>query len=238
MIWKLCRDWYPAKEGYKGEDKSGWGVNTYYKKLKNPTLSFRISPVSYFDNRLLIHIELMWISWFIHIPIYSTIDDCDYPEFGFYYSNNALVLCWNMTKKFVYMPWDYTWIKTSRLLKDGTWAIDSKKTGRKDFWRDEWKEKLWQEIHHYKYTTKYNEVQDDVDATIGVSEMEHRPRWFKWTRLFAKTRKSIEIEFSNEVGSERGSWKGGVIGCGYEMLPGETPYVTLMRMQKERSFDR
>ncbi len=34
-----------------------------------------------------------------------------------------------------------------------------------------------------------------------------------------------------------GSWKGGVLGCGYEMKPGETPKQTLRRMERERVFN-
>jgi len=102
---KKLKWWYPAK-GYRGEDKGRW-VSTYYRKFKNPTISFRISPASYFDNRLMIHLDLLWISWYIHLPIYSTIDECEYPEFGFYYHSNSLVLCWNMYKKFIHMPWTY-----------------------------------------------------------------------------------------------------------------------------------
>lgn len=235
---KPIKWWYPAK-GLRASD-GGYGkwISTYYRKFLKPTISLRISPASYFDNRAMIHIDLLWISWYIHLPIYSSIDECEYPEFGFYYHSNALVLCWNMKKKFIHMPWEYTWIRTSRLTKDNTWVTDSKKEGRKQFWEDKWDNILWKETYHYPYTTKYGEVQDDIEATIGVSEMEWRQKWLKWTKIGAKIRKSIEVEFSNEVGSERGSWKGGVMGVGYTMLSGEEPKDTLMRMNKERSFCR
>ncbi len=248
---KKLKWWYPAKGARHYDGGRGKWISTYYRKFKRPTISLRISPASYFDNRLMIHIDLMWISWYIHLPVYSTIDECEYPEFGFYYHSNALVLCWNMKKKFIHMPWYYTWVRTSKYKKDGTWSTEV--AGQWKKWKRDnpdytlaelWKaqetdeSELYTETHHYKYTTKYGVVQDDIDATIGVSEMEWRPRWFKWTKLFSKIRKSIEVDFSNEVGSERGSYKGGTVGCGYTMLPGETPYQTLMRMQKERSFDR
>lgn len=46
---------------------------------------------------------------------------------------------------------------------------------------------------------------------------------FKWLSLFRKTRvrRSLDLHFSAEVGPEKGSWKGGLIGTGIEMLPGE-----------------
>ena len=149
------------------------------------------------------------------------------------------------------MPWDMDWVRTSKLRSDGTWYTERKGDVKK--WKknnpgksvgERWEAEkllegeLWKETHHYYYKTKYKEEQDDIDATIRVSEMEWRPRWFRWTKLFAKIRKSIDVEFSKEVGSERGSWKGGCTGCGYEMLLGEQPIDTLARMQKERTFDR
>ena len=37
-------------------------------------------------------------------------------------------------------------------------------------------------------------------------------------------------------GERNGSWKGGVLGCGWDMLKGETPLDTLRRMERERRF--
>jgi hypothetical protein len=44
------------------------------------------------------------------------------------------------------------------------------------------------------------------------------------------------IEFNDEVGERTGSWKGGTLGCGYNLLPNETPLECLRRMEKERKF--
>lgn len=51
--------------------------------------------------------------------------------------------------------------------------------------------------------------------------------WFKWLSIFRpdKVRRSLDIRYSSEVGGDRphrkGSWKGGTIGTGIDMLPGE-----------------
>lgn len=47
--------------------------------------------------------------------------------------------------------------------------------------------------------------------------------WCKWLSWFVpvKIRRSLDIEFSNETGPEKGSWKGGTIGTGIDMLPDE-----------------
>lgn len=238
---KQIKWWYPAK-GLRASDggKKGWEVSTYYRKFLKPTISFRISPASYFDNRLMIHLDLLWVSWYLYLPIYSTIDECEYPEFGFYYHSNSLVLCWNMKKKFIHMPWTYEWVRTSRLLKDGSWLHETK--GNRKGWSEEeckWeKENLWSETHHYPYVMNNGTIQDDIDATITVEEREWRQKWLRWTKIGAKVSKDIKVEFNNEVGSERGSWKGGTMGCGYQMKNNETPKQTLRRMQRERSFCR
>ena len=43
-----------------------------------------------------------------------------------------------------------------------------------------------------------------IPTTIYVDEREWRPKWLKWTSLFAKKRRSIDIHFSKEVGKEKG----------------------------------
>ncbi len=47
--------------------------------------------------------------------------------------------------------------------------------------------------------------------------------WFKWLSWFRapKIRRSLAIEFSGETGPEKGSWKGGTVGTGIDMRPGE-----------------
>jgi hypothetical protein len=58
-------------------------------------------------------------------------------------------------------------------------------------------------------------------------------RWCPWKKM---VHTSIDVKFDGEVGERTGSWKGGTIGCSYEMLPHETPENTLRRMESEREF--
>jgi hypothetical protein len=39
-----------------------------------------------------------------------------------------------------------------------------------------------------------------------------------------------------EAGKRKGSWKGGTLGCGYELKKNETPLECLRRMESEREF--
>lgn len=65
-----------------------------------------------------------------------------------------------------------------------------------------------------------------ITATCHVEEREWRfgEGWFKWLSLFLKPKisRSLSLHFSSEVGPEKGSWKGGTIGHGTDMLPGES----------------
>lgn len=64
-----------------------------------------------------------------------------------------------------------------------------------------------------------------ITATTLIEERTYTfgEGWFQWLRFFRRDmiRRSLSIEFSAEVGPEKGSWKGGTMGHGIEMLPGE-----------------
>lgn len=162
---------------------------------------------------------------------------------------------WYMKTISVDMPWSREWVRTSVLLKDATWDHETPQTRKQrkalkalpekeaqglaqSNWRDHYeflKANRWSEDHPYKYVLRSGEEQH-VTATIGVEEREWRPKWFKWTNLFAQTSRTIKVDFSDEVGEETGSWKGGTVGCGYELRPDETPLACLRRMEQERKF--
>jgi hypothetical protein len=64
-----------------------------------------------------------------------------------------------------------------------------------------------------------------IEATTHIEEREWKrgTSWCSWLSLFyrPKVRRSLDIEFSKETGPKKGSWKGGVMGTGIDMLPGE-----------------
>lgn len=171
-------------------------------------------------------------------------------QFSFYYNERAIWLqiwdneddynakqTWINKMHVFHFPWEMDWVRTSKLRVDGTWYDETYKT------RLPWKEKqeleksqnLWEKTLPYQYQLRSGEIQN-VEATISVEEREWRWRWFKWLPFPRKISKTIDIRFSAEVGEETGSWKGGCTGCGYKMLPNETPVQCLRRMEKERSF--
>lgn len=66
---------------------------------------------------------------------------------------------------------------------------------------------------------------EEIVATTRIEEREWRfgTGWFKWLSWFRapKIQRSLDINFSSETGPHKDSWKGGTIGTGIEMLPGE-----------------
>jgi hypothetical protein len=85
--------------------------------------------------------------------------------------------------------------------------------------------------HGFTYRLNNGQVQHRI-ATINPEQRTWKRCWLPHT----KTVQTIDITFDDEVGERTGSWKGGTIGCGYVMLPGETPAQTLRRMERERKL--
>jgi len=197
-----------------------------------------------------------WGTLYINLPIRTGIQDCDSAAWGLAYHDNTLWIyiggAGNLEGgrkiKTIEMPWCYTWVRTSTEMRRNvphgaesywyhetpqnrqTWEED--KDGTREGSHNWLKLNRWQWV--YPFTDKYDGTV--VNATVSIVEREWRPIWFKWTKLFAKTRRCIEVEFDKEVGKEKGSWKGGCTGCGYELKAGETAYQSLKRMEAEREF--
>jgi hypothetical protein len=66
---------------------------------------------------------------------------------------------------------------------------------------------------------------EELTVTTKIEEREWRfgTGWFKWLSLFRrpKVRRSLDLRFSGETGKRKGSWKGGTLGHGINMRPGE-----------------
>lgn len=205
-------------------------------------LSFKIC--GYFDNRPQININFPGFYLVIKLPFYNSwTSECDPPKWGIAYHNQTFWVYLggkgngNGGNKWwtVQMPWTYTWVRTSKLKKDGDWVHDTKKTPKR-FYQEGWKDILWSETYPYKYVRESGEVQERM-ATVQVEEREWRMIFLQWTPLFAKVRKSIDVSFNEEVGERTGSWKGGCTGCGWDLLPNESPRYALNRMEMERVFN-
>lgn len=175
-------------------------------------------------------LSLIYFTFYIHLPYLANPESHFGNEraWGFYWIDSSLCLEWGQWRKYLHMPWEWAHVRHEVLYPDGL----RKPVG--DSWDKEDGRVI--ETHPYTYTRKSGEVQER-EATIYTEEREWRWRWFKWLPFPRRIRRSISIDFNQEIGERTGSWKGGVVGCGYSVKPGETPLETLRRMESERVFN-
>lgn len=197
----------------------------------------------YFDNRPRICLTLFFFRLCIILPFRNEwTDECDPPTWWIQVHDDSIwIMRWgkgnmNWGNKWWswYIPFFHKkWVRTSILLKDWSWEHETP-GNKKNFYEDKWKEKQmsWQ----YDFTDKFDWT--IIPTTIYVEEREWRPKWLLWTKAFSKVRRSIDVHFSKEVWSEKGSWKWGTLWCWYSILPWEEPLDCLKRMEVERNFDR
>lgn len=201
------------------------------------TMSF-----SLFHLALIPFLFFGWGDFYINLPFDTGMtDECENPSYGFYMYHidpipkkinfpTCFIWQWGNYKSFD-MPWAKTWIRTSILLKNGSWEHE-RKGDKKEFYNEEWKDRQY--MVEYDFIDKSdNSV---IPTKVYVEEREWRQHWLKFTRFFSTVRKTIDVHFSKEVGSRKGSWKGGTIGCGYPMKKGETALECIKRMESERTF--
>ena len=172
------------------------------------------------------------------------------PQWSVYASKEfGLTAHWGLRRWSLDFPWAFDWHRTSYLLADGSWlhewrndqpGVNPKSKYKDNF--DHYQSILaqrdgreWTAEYPYTYTLRSGDKQR-VTATIKVREYERRRHWLRWTKLFAKVERTLDVTFSDEVGEQAGSWKGGCIGCGWDLKPGETPEQALRRMEAERTF--
>lgn len=91
------------------------------------------------------------------------------------------------------------------------------------------------ETHPYTYNLERGEVQR-VTASVLHERRTMGRNILSRLGWPSRIEHVIDVHFDGEVGERAGSWKGGTIGCGYEMNEGEQPVDTLRRMERDRKF--
>lgn len=213
---------------------------------------FVYDTAEYEGNRHNIHFSLGYGEFYIHFPWRNkkiTEEDINNPQpkYGFYlYPQNGMFTDFvyyvnrngkNDSRR-IYMPWNMEFYRHSIYLKDGSWwtMLDKERSKARKAGIDTWKDeryhldydspKILKHKFPFKYVTKGGEVQETT-ATCYMEEREWRPKWFQWTSLFAKVKTSLEISFCDEMGNQRGSWKGGVLGVGCDVTQEEKANVDM-----------
>lgn len=138
-----------------------------------------------------------------------------------------------------HLPWkQWSCVRHSMYEPDGTHFFTEETGKHPDAWFRFHKKREECPVVHFLFEDYDGEK---IIATCRIEEREwHKGSgWFKWLKWFSKPRlsRSLDLDFNHEVGPEKGSWKGGAIGHGVEMLPGEYPINAFKRyceMEKER----
>lgn len=164
-------------------------------------------------------------------------------EFGFSVCEGFLqVFCGAVTHdsstdrtKGYFLPWKaWRCIAHRRYGADGTFHADMQAFGRIGIDPERWVER--HAVENATPTLRF--AFDDYDgerntAITHIEEWEWRlgEGWFKWLGfvLPKKRRRALMLNFVSEVGREKGSWKGGVMGTSIDMLPGETAEAAFRR---------
>lgn len=193
----------------------------------------------YFDQRCSINVCFIWGEFKINLPFKTKIpESCDTPRYGIDVNNNTFWIHlggkmndWEqcdskwITWELPFFSWVFDWHKVQK--PDGSWHTCK----RTDF---DYREKAHKETYPYTYTLNSGEVQER-EATCYVEERQWHRKWLPFLRM---NNRSISIDFSDEVGEGTGSWKGGTVGCNYDLNKGESIKDCLKRMESERKFSR
>lgn len=188
-----------------------------------------------FKDHWALHAGCLWVN------LWATREEPEgmMESWGFSYDRefSALHLNWGARCKIVRMPWSYDHCRTEVMLRDGSF-VPYEKYRRGSLEPAPEPAGLYREAFPYRYGLRSGEVQE-VTATVTAERRSWCWRaWpFRLLRWPSRVRTSIDVEFSDEVGEQRGSWKGGCVGCGWGLLPGETPEQSLRRMERERRFE-
>lgn len=236
--------WFGFIEASRSYFRTTWLEVAFARR---PGLALALCKFSDDDDggRFSLHVHLGWPNIFLRLPFLKGSEPHEMmSSWGASLdrdSYSSIHLNWGDRCKIVHLPWDRDWHRTSYLLKDATWAHDVRTDKHPDgfkryeHYRQIREERGWSEAYPYTYTLRSGEMQNRI-ATVSVEEREWRQRWLRWTGLFAMVRRTISVDFDGEVGERSGSWKGGTMGCGYTLNPGEAPLDCLRRMERERTF--
>jgi hypothetical protein len=203
-----------------------------------------------FEEHFSFNAHLLWLNVYVALPFlrrWHRDPDGIMEKWGASYCPDMgqLHLNWGSRYKIITMPWR-NWVQVSHdvLRPDGSWVpfVGSWEVGPPRIVNDKGatlggKEPDGRHIetHPYRYMLESGEVQERT-AECHAERRIRRLRWLRWTPLFQETTYAIDVRFGDEVGERTGSWKGGCIGCGWEMKAGETIQQCLKRMESERRF--
>lgn len=232
-VWRINRDSIDFKWGYFAP---------------RPAFNLTLHRGGYFNQRYAVTFALGYGVLHIKLPVKTSLKEgCDMPQYGIAIHNDTFWVykggfydesigqvqdrnsSWSWYLPFFSYEFDGHWIQN----KNHEWVM----MGRRHHdgpepWKFRESGAAYTEVHPYRYTLRSGQVQERT-ATCTIEKRKWHRKWFPF---LTRTSQVIDIEFSDEVGERSGSWKGGTIGCSYEMRPDDTIESCLRRMESERKF--
>jgi len=218
-VWRVNKNSYDTKWGYFA-----------------PRFGFELmlNRGGYFDQRYAISFCFIFGMFHIYLPIKTKIpESCDTPRYGIEIHNNTFWIYlggkmndWQQCDSKL-ITWDLPFLS---YIFDYHLVMDTNRKWRKYEYDDK---EINKESYPYVYILKSGEVQNRMAECYREKRQWHR-KWFPFIRMI---RESININFDDEVGERSGSWKGGTIGCGYDLKKNESIKECLKRMELERNFN-
>lgn len=248
VVIRFKSNWFLKRIGFKKKDQT-----TYYFKWGSlkPEWGFKFEIIEFdkeyqdddSDHCWFLAFNFIYGSFWIKLPLwlpkhkFSELGQSSIRKWGFYGSlegNSTFCVSFGKDNKYFDLPWTLDHIRTHVLMKDGSWQSEPDWDSTNPT-REEFEESIATETHSFKYQLKNGTIQYRL-ARIHVREWEWRYKLIKSFPIFKKIRRAIDVRFSDEVGERSGSWKGGTIGCTYDMKLNEYPIDTLRRMERDRNF--
>ena len=237
--------WFGLNRGYLAHKRNWYLSEVSWASYWNFGIKRCRWGTAYNYDVLVIH--FFNLSLYITMPPLKECDDCSGYTYGFYFDRNKnlfdfldFVFRWGKYHyrfEFPYISMRYEKTEILDGKRNVLWVEPKNKHGNHDLWKtnnriEEAIKKEFAETFDYVYYLNNGEVQERT-ATVNVGRRTYHRKWFPWLK---KVYTFIDVTFNDEVGERTGSWKGGTVGCSYDLLPDETPEQCLRRMEKERVF--
>lgn len=237
VAWRMVR----KAVGHRFDTRFYWGeLSPHWAFWRALRLGIRFDRATDAEDRNMLIVEFQIGSLYLYLPGRHVewkdgVRGSYEPAYGFYTIDSQVIWRWGCG----YYSWDIPFFscrfESSEILTPGGRQVFIRRRGEQ-FGERRDEELLiaarYDERFRYTYTLRSGQTQERT-AVVHVTRMTWSRKWFRWLK---KIRTSIDVRFSEEVGERSGSWKGGCVGCGYAMLPGEQPVDTLRRMERCRKF--
>lgn len=228
---------------YFERNRRGWMLRTDWLEMSNAWgLALEISQYDGEDGDEgpLLHVNPIYGAFYFHLPKHWRMPVCienEHASWGFSWrisqdgDHEYVHTHWGNRTKLLRLPFlSFGHCLHEIRRADATWSVAG------DEYSQPYSDLRHVETHPYRYLMRDGSVQHRT-ATVHVDRRTWKRRWVPgWIPGAYKVRTGIEVLFSDEVGERTNSWKGGTIGCGYDLRPGETMRDCLMRMERERTF--